>query len=1354
MELAVFRERFKKLSNIEQDMLKVMVVAYEKLTQERLFSILKTCDMLPFESEAPTSSKLKIYEELLLESGWITLSNDQLLAVNPQYFEWLMRMAVVDPRYRKIVLAVRAENPFKGTFVNTPQNLELCLRELRMALYDGDIKTFENLELELESTFSGKWPERQFWESFFKPFDPGWIGTFPEKIQQIAVTHLFHNAIKNLEPVEDLADYVQSNPLKDRAVYEALAAWYFLTAEFKSLEKLILEWGHDDGILAYQELLPQFTITQHKKAIPHFDKIPSGFAGVLSLLVLLKNADQLQYEKIIHLARGNKRLEFHSIFKYLSASANFQLNQVGESNKLLSVPPETMLDSFFQAICSFWSDHQWILPEMDKLRRVLSKAETNGYKWLAMQSALLLSEIEHEGQKIKDYRGVADRLGQSTGTESMITFVKIIPKWQRVFSALSRMNLAEKYGDEGKDRDTRLVWWIDFENEKLIPVEQVFGSNGWSKGRVVSLLRLKEHSIDNMTKQDRKAAKAIISEKGHAKIAELEFDYELALSALAGHPLLFLFENPSVSVELIENSPQLLIMKKEGGFELGFSSDFQKPGIIIQRETPTRYHLLKITPELLEINRHLGFSRMIVPNEGKQQLLEVAARLSGTVIVQSDLDVVNTNLTTIEGNSIISLHMLPIGDGFKLEAFVKPFTTDPPYFKPGEGRKIIIAEIDGMPTKAIRNLKLELNNLQKVIGKCPALQSSTFNYNWHFTDAESCLEVLLELEPLRTSGDVLLEFPKGEKLRIAGHVDFGSLSMGVRKNRDWFEVNGSVQVNENLVLDFKKMMELSQASNGRFLEISTGQFISLTKQLRKKIDEMGRLFQLSKTQIRMHPLAAGALEEISEEFGGFETDLEWKLQASRLESLESFIPQIPSNFKANLRDYQKEGFNWLSRMAQWGVGACLADDMGLGKTIQALAMIVDRATSGPSLVVAPASVVSNWMYEIERFAPTLRPHKVTDNDRDALVRNLGSQDILLCSYGMMQQMQEQLSEVGFSTIVLDEAQAIKNRNTKRSKAAMSLQAGFKMVTTGTPIENHLGELWNIFNFLVPGLLGSIDRFNRNFAVPIERFGDTDCKAQLKQLLQPFILRRKKGDVLKELPAKTEITLTVSLSEEERAFYEALRREAVENIGAGPRDAPSRQFKILAELMKLRLACCHPKLVISSSTLKSSKLNLFIETVEELIAVGHKALVFSQFVMHLRIIEQWVKKRGITYQYLDGSTPIPLRDKAIKAYQSGEGVLFLISLKAGGFGLNLTAADYVIHLDPWWNPAVEDQASDRSHRIGQQKPVTIYRLIAENTIEQRIVQLHAEKRELADSLLEGTDTGARLTAEELLALIKE
>jgi SNF2 family DNA or RNA helicase len=323
---------------------------------------------------------------------------------------------------------------------------------------------------------------------------------------------------------------------------------------------------------------------------------------------------------------------------------------------------------------------------------------------------------------------------------------------------------------------------------------------------------------------------------------------------------------------------------------------------------------------------------------------------------------------------------------------------------------------------------------------------------------------------------------------------------------------------------------------------------------------------------------------------------------------------------------------------------------------------------------------------------------------------------------------------------------------------MALQGDFRMVATGTPLENHLGELWNLFRFINPGLLGTSDQFNLRFAGPIERAQDrraeSAARSRLRRLTQPFILRRTKAQVLAELPPRTEILLPVELTQEETALYESLRREALDKLASLEAPQNQKAIQILSEMMKLRRACCNPELVAPGAGIASSKLATFARLLDDLLENRHKVLVFSQFVDHLALIRKHLDARGIRYQYLDGATPMQERKKRVDAFQGGDGDVFLISLKAGGVGINLTAADYVIHMDPWWNPAVEDQASDRAHRMGQQRPVTIYRLVAQHTIEEGIVELHKHKRDLADSLLEGSDLAARMSPEDMMAMLQE
>jgi SNF2 family DNA or RNA helicase len=600
---------------------------------------------------------------------------------------------------------------------------------------------------------------------------------------------------------------------------------------------------------------------------------------------------------------------------------------------------------------------------------------------------------------------------------------------------------------------------------------------------------------------------------------------------------------------------------------------------------------------------------------------------------------------------------------------------------------------------------------------------------------------------------VVLEWPEGEKLAVRRQAGVNQLNLNIRTSQqDWFALSGRQQIDQDEVIDLKTLLEKVRESHSRFIPLGEGQFLALTQEFRNRLEE---LIQFGDTtgddEIHVHPLAALALDELTNQ-ANTTTDEGWNRQLKNIELAQDMVPDVPSTLQAELRDYQTEGFVWMARLAHLGVGGCLADDMGLGKTLQALAVILDRAQDGPTLVIAPTSVCMNWESEVARFAPTLNLHTLSGTDREATIKAMGKRDMLVTSYTLLQQEVELLEAASWQTIVLDEAQSIKNAATKRSKAAMRLRAKFRLITTGTPIENHLGELWNLFNFINPGLLGTYKQFNARFGIPIEKHHDRPARLQLKKLIRPFMLRRIKSQVLEELPPRTEITLRVEMKAQEMEFYEAIRQQAIENI-EGSAQKTGRHLQILAEIMRLRRACCNPRLIDENTKISSTKLRVFAEVVEELLGSRHKALVFSQFTGHLALIREYLDNEGIAYKYLDGTTPAKERQRQVESFQAGEGDLFLISLKAGGLGLNLTAADYVIHMDPWWNPAVEDQAADRAHRIGQKRPVTVYRLVTANTIEEKIVRLHQEKRDLANSLLEGSDVSARISAAELLELIR-
>ena len=482
--------------------------------------------------------------------------------------------------------------------------------------------------------------------------------------------------------------------------------------------------------------------------------------------------------------------------------------------------------------------------------------------------------------------------------------------------------------------------------------------------------------------------------------------------------------------------------------------------------------------------------------------------------------------------------------------------------------------------------------------------------------------------------------------------------------------------------------------------------------------------------------------------------------ASRLRD-EGSIPQLPppEGLHAELRPYQLRGWSWLRFLGQHSMGAVLADDMGLGKTVQTLAALLATRAEGPALVIAPTSVLRNWESEAERFTPDLRIAVLHGQKRSAKLKQLrdGELDLLITSYAIVLRDIDALAAVPFHTVVIDEAQAIKNPDSKTSRATRRLQAHHRIALTGTPIENRLSELWSLMEFLNPGLFGSLRAFEERLAAPAAR-GDKQALTAIRARIRPFVLRRLKEDVAADLPARTETTIHCQLSDAQRVGYEAVRHAALTGLQQAPANATaqasgSRRMQVLAALTRLRQAACHPGLLPGGSpTAESGKLNRLMDLLPPLADTGHKALVFSQWTSLLDLVEPRLKDAGLGFVRLDGST----RDRAavVEQFQAKSGPpIFLISLKAGGTGLNLTAADHVFHLDPWWNPAVERQATDRAHRIGQTRPVFAWKLVSEGTVEERIIALQERKKALADAILGGGEVTTGVSVAELEDLLE-
>lgn len=614
-----------------------------------------------------------------------------------------------------------------------------------------------------------------------------------------------------------------------------------------------------------------------------------------------------------------------------------------------------------------------------------------------------------------------------------------------------------------------------------------------------------------------------------------------------------------------------------------------------------------------------------------------------------------------------------------------------------------------------RNFELELSQLQEFQQRCPSLPGAEGQV---YPDLDSALDLVCQLR----QHQIPCEWPSGKAWSVRPKINSGQMRLQVESLQQWFALSGRLRIDEELVLELGRTLQLARLYPGRYWRLDDEHFVEISQELSQHLQTLDVLLEQDKNRLLLPALAAPSLQAIPL---NMEPNPNFSQALERLATLEKASGLAPLNLPGvTLRPYQCQGIEWLRQRVQAGLGACLADDMGLGKTLQVLALLSEMP--GPSLVVCPTSVIDNWMEQAKKFAPSL--HLVVHRGSDRGLSFEASPSLVITSYRLLLGDQSLLCTIPWQLVILDEAQCIKNPDSQTARAAYSLQSQARIALTGTPIENRLLELWSLFQFLNPGLLGSLTSFRRRYEKPPGHHL-TAGQELIRQRIAPFLLRRLKSQVLQELPARTEIDLPIELSPPEIGLYERLRREAAEKL-----EKQGQKFEVLAHLTRLRQACCHPSLVAPQAGITSSKFQALLELVENLRQGRHRCLVFSQFTSLLDLLQVELQSHQITFLRLDGSTPAKRRGQLVQEFQQGAADLFLISLKAGGTGLNLTAADYVVHLDPWWNPASEDQASDRAHRIGQHRPVTIYRFFAADTVEEKVRHLHTDKRKLANQWL--------------------
>ncbi len=1057
---------------------------------------------------------------------------------------------------------------------------------------------------------------------------------------------------------------------------------------------------------------------------------------------------------------------------------------------------------------------------VDSLQHLLLQTEAAGYQWVVAELLKVLEESTigktsrlPQAEDIIATQSSAERHKQ-LGTTSLTSLVRPLDAWEINLRNLELLVPAEKPLKNPRAKpatiEKRVVWQLLELGPNVIeavPLAQTKKKTSWSAGRRISLQKLKNNpeQVDGLSTPDHMAAATIrkVSAYGWGGGSTRYETDSRTVYQLIGHALVI--DENLKPVDVVEQSPVLRITENGDSVRLQIYPEPTGQHYVANFEAGSnRVCATHFNAAQRRLSDVIPAGGLDMPLGAKSRLLQVAASLSGDIQVQSDM--ASAGASSIEGDATPLLQLEIVGNGVRVRFKVEPLADSGILYDSGVGGAVVYISKDGQSVAVSRNLQSERKAMLELLDQIPQI-AICFD-GQHSATIDNTVDALEMLDQVNLQEQRCV-WVNDKSLTIVAHADSNQLRLRIKSAQDWFSASGELKVNEDAIHLSRLVSLLRNQPQSRFVELGSGEFLALSAKLRSQLQVLSAFSKplpevaaekLEKSDgnnasgvQRLHPLAVIALgvdiqDSTFSPEGGFnhgnnidakalaviEGDKRWDEQLERVRQALAKPPELPSTLQADLRDYQLRGYRWLSQLGMAGAGACLADDMGLGKTLQSLAVLVARAAAGSALVIAPTSVTGNWLEEARRFAPTLDVCLYseignTSKKRQKSLKELRPFRVVVASYGLLASDCDAFAEVHWHTVVLDEAQAIKNASTKRAKAARRLQADMRIATTGTPIQNNLMDLHSLFEFLNPGVLGSRNEFHRRFVIPIERDASASARQELQVLTTPFILRRLKRDVLKDLPSRTEISLSVELSEEEATLYETLRLEALESLNAGEGAVtaaadyenadehdlqllpPPQRFAVLAQLMRLRRLCCNPKLIESDWSGPQSKLDLFNDTLHELLAGRHKVLVFSQFVDHLQLVEAELKKNKISYQYLDGSTPAKKRQHRVSAFQSGEGDVFLISLTAGGTGLNLTAADYVIHLDPWWNPAVEDQASDRAHRIGQQRPVTIYRMVTKGTIEAQIQELHSNKRELAQSILSGADN-AKVDPERLLELL--
>lgn len=946
-----------------------------------------------------------------------------------------------------------------------------------------------------------------------------------------------------------------------------------------------------------------------------------------------------------------------------------------------------------------------------------------------------------------------EQLEKKFGGKPILASLQKKEYWESVIEKLTASFEEKNEKTLANQAATRYVYLIGDYESMEVRAQRILKTGGWSVGTRVSVDRFVRMELENMDETDKNVATNSRSYSYYALYSRY------AIPQLVGSDRVF-YEDHSGRrpVEIVEEKPFIAIERVKDGFFIKTNVPKKNEygeiinNTVICRNDKTHFTVFRLS----DMERQVIDALTVLgkfPQHAEPALHHFLEQLSGKIEVHSDLLEGGSSLQKKDGMARLILRIIPLKDEFSLEIQAQPLEGGKLRLVPGLGKEDVFDEADNTRYQVRRDTKTEAAYFSEI----KDFMQSTLFVDLSVNQASLSVEDLLGLlEFVNDKNDRFeVEWPEDKKLNLKATLNKSSFNMQLKSKENWFEVEGEVRIGNEVVSAMQFLNLISQGIvNDRFIKLNETDYLALTENLAKYLQRLEGLTQQSHGKSRVPFYQVGALADIVKHSdGSVKSDKGMNALMKKIDQAAKMDVAVPSRLKAQLRDYQREGFEWMVRLSEWGAGACLADDMGLGKTVQSIAFMLYKASEGPSLVVCPASVMLNWANELSRFAPTLDVKILNESaDREAMLSSVKPYDVVLTTYGLLVREEKSLTGIEWNIVCLDEAHTIKNRGTKMSAAAMKLKSQSRVILTGTPIQNYLSELWNLFQFLNPGLLGSFDHFTKKYILPIEQDGDKERQKQLKKMITPFMLRRTKAEVIEELPEKTEITRRIELSDSEKAAYETMRLVAE----AALQSEEKVDVNTLAQITKLRQAACSISLVQKGWNFDCTKIAAAADLVDEIIESGNNVLVFSQFTSFLSMVKAVLEKRVGKDKlfYLDGTTTLRKREKMVADFQHGAVPVFLISLKAGGLGLNLTSANYVIHLDPWWNPAIEQQATDRAYRIGQNRNVTVYHLISENTIEEKILRLHKTKRDLADSLLTDSNISRAMTIEDLRYLVEQ